>query len=171
MTRIWTVPFRQEQAAHDALRSGVRSGKPANATLSPGPGDGRSIPVRARTTIKHLPIVLFAAALAAGSANAQNATAGAAVFKSQCGICHAVTPGKNMIGPSLFGVVGRPAGTVPGFFYSPALKGSGLTWDVATLDRYLSSPATVVPHTIMTYGGLKEPQTRADLIAYLSTLH
>lgn len=124
--------------------------------------------------MKHLPIVLFAAAAvlaAAGPAKAGDAAAGAAVFKSQCGICHAVTQGRNMIGPSLFGLVGRPAGTVPGFYYSAAMKSSGLTWDAANLDRYLTSPATAVPHTIMTYGGLKDAQMRADLIAYLSTLH
>ena len=106
-----------------------------------------------------------------GPAAAQDAAAGAAVFKSQCGICHSVQPGRNMVGPSLFGVVGRRAGTIPGFHYSTANKDSGLTWDAATLDRYLTSPSTVVPHTIMTYAGLKDVQKRADLIAYLSTLH
>ena len=76
-----------------------------------------------------------------------------------------------MVGPSLFGIVGRKAGTIAGFHYSPANKDSGLTWDTATLDRYLTSPNTVVPHTIMTYAGLKDTQKRTDLIAYLSTLH
>jgi cytochrome c2 len=102
---------------------------------------------------------------------AQDAGAGMAVFKSQCSICHSVVAGRNMIGPSLFGVVGRPAGKEPGFHYSPANEKSGLTWDAATLDRYLTSPASVVPHTIMTYAGLKDAKKRADLIAYLATLH
>jgi len=121
--------------------------------------------------------VLFAACLggfawwSVGPATAQDAAAGAAVFKSQCSICHTVQSGRNLVGPSLFGVVGRPAGTIPGFHYSPANKTSGLTWDAATLDRYLTSPGTVVPHTIMTYAGLKDAQKRADLIAYLSTVH
>jgi cytochrome c len=121
--------------------------------------------------------ILFVACLggfawwSVGPATAQDAAAGAAVFKSQCGICHTVQPGRNMVGPSLFGVVGRPAGTIPGFHYSPANKTSGLTWDAATLDRYLTSPSTIVPHTIMTYAGLKDAQKRADLIAYLSTVH
>src|ERR1039458_7569343 len=75
------------------------------------------------------------------------------------------------IGPSLAGIVGRPAGQVPNFHYSPANKNSGVTWDEATLDRYLTSPGTVVPHTIMTYGGLKDADRRANLIAYLATLH
>ena len=122
-------------------------------------------------TLRHLPIVLVIAAIAAaGRAGAQDAAAGAAVFKSQCAICHAVTPDKNQVGPSLFAIVGRPAGISPGYRYSAATRNSGLTWDPATLDRYLTSPADVIEHTSMTYGGLREPRTRADLIAYLSTL-
>jgi cytochrome c len=108
---------------------------------------------------------------AVGPAQAQDAAAGAAVFKSQCGICHSVAAGKNLVGPSLFGIVGRKSGTIAGFHYSPANKASGLTFDAATLDRYLTSPGTVVPHTIMTYAGLKDAQKRKDLIAYLSTVH
>ena len=104
-------------------------------------------------------------------AMAQDATAGQAVFKSQCSICHAVTAGKNMTGPSLFDIVGRKAGQVAGFHYSDANKNSGLTWDTATLDKYLTSPKDVVPHTIMAYPGLKDAKKRADLIAYLATLH
>jgi cytochrome c len=97
--------------------------------------------------------------------------AGQAVFKSQCGICHAVQKGRNLNGPSLFGVVGRPAGQEPGFGYSEANKSSGLTWDAATLDRYLTAPREVIPHTLMSYGGLKDPVKRANLIAYLTTVH
>jgi cytochrome c2 len=107
---------------------------------------------------------------AIGPASAQSAGAGEAVFKSQCGICHSVQAGRNQIGPSLAGIVGQKAGQQPGFHYSPANKDSGLTWDEATLDRYLTSPGTVVPHTTMTYGGLKDAGKRADLIAYLATL-
>jgi len=124
-------------------------------------------------TLRRLLLATFVAGIAWSSvdrASAQDAAAGAAVFKSQCGICHSAQAGRNMIGPALFGVVGRPAGKVPGFHYSPANRDSGLTWDAATLDRYLTSPATVVPHTIMTYAGLKDAKKRADLIAYLSTL-
>jgi cytochrome c len=76
-----------------------------------------------------------------------------------------------MIGPSLAGIVGRKAGQQPDFHYSAANKGSGITWDAATLDRYLTSPQAVVPHTIMTYGGLKDATKRANLIAYLATVH
>jgi cytochrome c len=123
-------------------------------------------------------IALVAAALVAavviggaGAAWAQDADAGAGVFKAQCGVCHSVAQGKNMIGPSLFGVVGRPAGRSQGFAYSPANRASRLTWDPPTLDRYLASPQDVLPKTIMPYAGLKDDAQRADLIAYLETLH
>jgi cytochrome c len=108
---------------------------------------------------------------ASGAARAADAAAGEAVFKSQCSICHSVVAGRNQVGPSLAGIVGRKAGQVPNFHYSPANKDSGLTWDAATLDRYLTSPKDMVPHTIMTYGGLKDADKRANLIAYLATLH
>lgn len=103
-------------------------------------------------------------------AQAEDAEAGSKVFKIQCSACHAAVAGKKGIGPSLFGVVGRAAGTVPDFRYTDANKNSGLTWDAATLDRYLQAPRQVVPGTAMAYAGLKNDTQRADLIAYLITL-
>ncbi len=115
-----------------------------------------------------------AAAMALASlgspARAADPAAGKSVFNSYCSICHSVQPAKNMVGPSLFGVVGRQTGAVPGFHYSPANQGAHLTWDAATLDKYLHSPRTVIPGTTMTYAGLNDDTKRADLIAYLSTL-
>lgn len=96
---------------------------------------------------------------------------GRRIFQSQCSICHSPQPGRNVIGPSLFAVVGRHSGRIPGFQYSAANLRSGLTWNVTTLDRYLSAPQQVVPGTLMTYPGLKDARKRADLIAYLATLH
>ncbi len=101
---------------------------------------------------------------------AADPSAGKSVFNSACSICHSVQPGKNMVGPSLFGIVGRKTGSVPGFHYSPANQNANITWDQGTLDRYLQSPRSVIPGTIMTYGGLKDDAKRADLIAYLATL-
>ena len=118
-----------------------------------------------------MPIVAISIALAAASARAQDAAAGRQVFQSQCSICHSLQPGRNIIGPSLFGVVGRHSGRVPDFHYSAANLRSGLTWDSQTLDRYLSSPQQAVPGTLMTYPGLKESKLRSNLIAYLATLH
>jgi cytochrome c2 len=96
---------------------------------------------------------------------------GRQVFQTQCSICHTIQPNQSKIGPTLFGVVNRPAGQVAGFHYSEANKHSGLTWDPATLDRYLAAPRQVVPGTFMTFPGLKDPTLRADVIAFLETLH
>jgi hypothetical protein len=78
---------------------------------------------------------------------------------------------KNMVGPSLFGLIGRKSGSVAGFHYSAANKAADITWNADILDKYLTSPRDVVPGTIMTYAGLKDAGKRADLIAYLETLH
>ena len=106
----------------------------------------------------------------ASAAEAADPAAGKAVFSSTCSICHSVQPSKNMVGPSLFGLVGRKTGSVPGFHYSPANQNANLTWDDATLNKYLQSPRTVIPGTTMTYGGLKDDTKRSDLIAYLATV-
>jgi cytochrome c len=117
---------------------------------------------------------LIAGLLLAGSATAALAAdpaAGQKVFTAQCGICHAVVAGENRIGPTLFGVVGRPAGSVPGFNYTADHKKLGIAWDAATLDKYLANPRAMVPDTSMVYAGLKDDAERADLVAYLETLH
>ena len=106
----------------------------------------------------------------AGAAHAQDAAAGARVFRSQCSICHSPQPGRNIIGPSLFGVVGRHSGIIPDFHYSSANRASGLVWNPPTLDRYLTAPRDVVPGTLMSYPGLKDEHARNDLIAYLASL-
>jgi len=93
---------------------------------------------------------------------------GATVFK-KCLACHRIGPNaKNAVGPVLNGVVGRAAGTYPGYNYSNALKNSGLTWDEATLTKWVEGPRDLVPGTKMTFAGLKKPQDAADVIAYLA---
>jgi cytochrome c len=117
---------------------------------------------------------VIAGLLLAGSATAALAAdpaAGEKIFKTQCGICHAVVAGQNRIGPTLFGVVGRSSGGVPGFNYTADHKKLGVTWDAATLDKYLTNPRAMVPDTSMVYAGLKNDAERADLVAYLGTLH
>jgi cytochrome c len=84
-----------------------------------------------------------------------------------CSACHSIQAGQNMVGPSLHGIVNRHSGTVPGFHYSSANKNSGLVWTEQELYAYLENPQKVVPGTYMTYMGVKDPQQRADLIAYL----
>jgi cytochrome c len=87
----------------------------------------------------------------------------------QCRVCHSLEAGKNGIGPSLHGVIGQPAGKVAGFAYSPAMAASGLSWDEETLYRFVESPRKTVSGTKMAYAGMKDPQSRADLIAWLKT--
>jgi cytochrome c len=88
---------------------------------------------------------------------------------AQCMSCHTVEAGRNMIGPSLHGVVGRPAGSVAGYAYSPVLKASGLTWNEATLDKWIEAPAKLVPGTKMTFAGMSDPAKRKQLIDWLAT--
>jgi cytochrome c len=114
-------------------------------------------------------IVLAAMLGLARGAQAQDPSA-ERVFRSQYGRCHSPQPCGTIIGPRLFGVVGRHSGIVPGFRYCEANWHSGLTRDAATLDRHLAAPGKVVPGTLMTCPGLKDPKQRAGLIAYLSTL-
>ena len=85
-----------------------------------------------------------------------------------CQACHSLQAGANRVGPSLHGVVGRKAGSVPGFAYSPANRSSGLIWSEQQLYAYLEHPQKTVPGTYMTYTGVQDPQKRADLIAYLA---
>jgi cytochrome c len=106
----------------------------------------------------------------ATSALAADPTAGQQVFQTQCGVCHAVTEGKNGIGPTLFGVVGRRAGGVQDFQYTADHEKLGFTWTVAWLNKYLSNPRAMVPDTTMFYPGLKDSVQRANLVAYLATL-
>lgn len=116
-----------------------------------------------------LPLAL-AALFAAPAAHAADAEAGARVFRIQCGACHLVEAGKNRVGPSLAGIVGRKSGTVEGFRYSAANKGADITWTPEVLETYLTNPKAVVPGTTMAYVGLRNATQRADLIAYLETL-
>jgi cytochrome c len=95
-----------------------------------------------------------------------NAAAGKLVF-AQCRTCHVTDAGVNKTGPSLNGIIGRKAGTVPGFNYSPANAGSGITWTKEKLFQYLENPQRVIPKTKMIFAGIPDAQKRADLIAYL----
>ena len=105
----------------------------------------------------------------AGQAFAQDAAAGAEVFK-KCKVCHQIGDGaKNAVGPVLTGVVNRPAGTYPGYNYSDANKTSGITWDEATLAVYLKNPKAKVPGTKMTFPGLQSDDHIKNVIAYLKT--
>ena len=108
---------------------------------------------------------------AAGVASAQPAgdpAKGEQVFK-RCQACHVVNQPTNRVGPHLVGLIGRHSGSVEGFKYSDANKNSNVTWDEATLDKYLADPKAFMPGNKMAFPGLKKPEERADVIAYLKT--
>lgn len=96
---------------------------------------------------------------------------GADVFSEQCAECHSVRDGKHKKGPSVFGVVGRKAASLPGFEFSDALRNSGWVWDNDRLNFYLSQPAKKAnPGGKMKYDGLSDAKDLANLIAYLGTV-
>jgi cytochrome c len=124
---------------------------------------------RARPVLAGL---LLAAGLAAGSpATAADPGHGKSLFNAQCSVCHTASKGGGtLVGPNLFGVVGRSAGTLAGYSYSPAMKASGLKWSDEELQTYLAAPVKTLPGIKMTYNGVKNPAALDDLIAYLDTL-
>ena len=126
--------------------------------------------VRTQVATRLAAALAFATPALFGTAQAADAGAGERVFRTQCSACHSVQPGRNMVGPSLAGVVGRASGSVAGFHYSDANKSAGVKWTADVLDQYLLAPGDIVPGTTMTYPGLPNDTQRADLIAYLQTL-
>jgi alcohol dehydrogenase (cytochrome c) len=115
-------------------------------------------------------LMLVACSLFGGQASAAgDAAAGKTVFANQCSSCHTTEVGKNGFGPSLAGVLGRKAGSLAGFSYSPAMAQAGLTWDEKTLDLFLTSSTKEVPGTSMSVA-LPNASDRANVIAYLETL-
>lgn len=110
-----------------------------------------------------VPMLLAPTLLHAQSADGQR------LFQTRCASCHAVQAGQNRVGPSLAGMFGRKAGTVPGARYSEAMKSSDITWSEATLDAYLNDPRGLVPNTTMTVS-LRDAAQRSAVIAYLRGL-
>ncbi len=124
-----------------------------------------------RSKILRVAALMFVVAAAPALADGGNAATGKLVFL-QCQACHAVTPGAAaLVGPDLAGISGAKAGTRPGYDYSAALKNSGITWTSDKLDAWLTSPSALVPGTKMAFVGIDSPKLRADVIAYLATLH
>ena len=103
-------------------------------------------------------------ALAAG-----DSSAGQTVFATHCVACHSTQPGKNVVGPSLAGIVGSKSASVPGYDFSPAMKDANVTWDDANLDKYLANPTGFIHGTRMLIN-LPSDTDRQNVIAYLNTL-
>ncbi len=114
--------------------------------------------------------VILAAEPAAGTARAQGVADGAPYFAQHCQMCHTNTSGeRNGVGPNLFGVGNRKAGSIASFSYTPALKSSKLVWTQKTLDKFLTMPGAMVPGTMMVVS-IPDAGQRKALIAYLLTL-
>jgi cytochrome c len=122
--------------------------------------------------MKRITALAAFAALFAMPAHAEgDAAKGETVFK-KCMACHAPDSKTNKVGPHLGDVVGRKPGSVEGYNYSEAMKAfgaSGAVWDEATIDKYLENPKDFVPKNKMTFVGLKKPEERADVIAFLKS--
>ena len=142
----------QQAAAQSPAQAIAKSPEPTASTAMPAQTSGQAMP-----TTKP----------AVGPMTA-DAAAGRLVFR-KCQACHSLEPGKNGLGPSLAGIVGKKAGSGSNFNYSAAMKSSNLTWDIATLNTYLSDPQKAVPGNKMPFPGLKTESERSAVIAYLAT--
>jgi cytochrome c len=104
-------------------------------------------------------------------AAAQEESEGKVAFNNSCRTCHSFKAGDNRLGPSLHGIVGRKAGTLEGFAFSPSMKASGITWDEANLDKFISDPNAVVSgNKMQPFGGIADAGERKKIIDYLGTL-
>jgi len=124
--------------------------------------------------MKALSVLLMSALIGAGAflvtngaARAQDAAAGQKVY-AQCRACHSLDAGKNGLGPSLKGIIGRKAASAEGFkTYSPALQKSGLVWTEDNIKKYLADPKGFIPGNRMVYAGLKKPEDVENVIAFI----
>ena len=96
---------------------------------------------------------------------------GKVAFNNNCRTCHSFKEGDNRLGPTLHGIVGRKAGSIEGFQFSSAMKSSGITWDAATLDKFIANPDMVVHGNAMKpFGGIADASERTKIVDYLATL-
>ncbi|CAH1658416.1 Cytochrome c2 [Hyphomicrobiales bacterium] len=120
-------------------------------------------------TLAFAAVVAALGTLGAAPAHAQDAAAGEAVFR-KCRACHQVGEGaRNLVGPRLNGIIGRPAAAVEGYTYSPALKEAGLTWDDANLKHWLQNPRDFLRGTKMIFSGLPKDADVDNLLTYLKS--
>jgi len=117
-------------------------------------------------------IALLLTLLLVATANAAGDPArGAEVFRQNCSDCHSREPGETRTGPTLFSVVGRPAGSIVEYPYSVAMRHSGLVWTPDHLMLYLRAPRKYLPGVKMSFPGLRDKKDREDVVAFLGTLH
>jgi cytochrome c len=118
--------------------------------------------------MRHLALVAVGLVVSTGSALAQDVAAGETAFR-KCAPCHSIGPdAANKVGPELNALDGRKAGTVDGFNYSDANKGSGITWNEAAFKEYIKDPRAKVPGTKMIFAGIKSQTELDNLWTYVS---
>ncbi len=135
-------------------------------TAGPGSAAGPA-PTAAPPTDAAKKAILAALPAAYQTADLENGQAKFALCKS----CHtAVAGGESAVGPNLYGVFGRKAGSLPGFVYSDGVKALGYAWDAERIDKWINNPRAVVSGTKMTFAGLESSKDRVDVVAYLKVL-
>jgi cytochrome c len=115
--------------------------------------------------VKQIALAAALVLVAGAAAAAQGDPRRGEELYARCAACHSLA--QDRVGPRHCGLLGRRAGGVPGFDYSPEMKKSGIVWTVQALDRFLAAPTQRVPGTTMTYAGVADERERADLISYL----
>jgi cytochrome c len=121
--------------------------------------------ITSRTKLACTVLLALSAAMALAKADG-DAARGEGKFE-ECASCHTLAAGQNGVGPSLHGLIGRKAGEVADFRYTPSMKRSGITWTARTLDEFIADPQKAVPGNRMPFAGMPDAADRADLIAYL----
>ncbi|MDB5584455.1 MAG: hypothetical protein JWR80_9631 [Bradyrhizobium sp.] len=134
----------------------------------------RDVPMRRRNRVFLISALSGMAILSSPSALPQpspgvDANSGQQAFNNACRTCHMAREGDNRLGPNLFKVVGRKAGSLPGYAFSSAMKQAGFDWDEEKLDRFIANPDQVVPgNNMKPYGGLSSSDDRKKIIAFLA---
>jgi cytochrome c len=114
---------------------------------------------------------ILASADMAVAQSAPNAADPQVAFNNHCRTCHSAQPGDNRLGPALHGVIGRKAGSVDGFAYSPGFKTTDVVWDEAKMDQFITNPNSLFPGSNMsTFSGVPNAGDRKAIIEYLKTL-
>lgn len=156
-------PAKEEPAA-EATGTEETAQEPAEAQAEQAPADAAEAPSATGTDAAPADT-----AAADGTAIAGDVEKGKKVFR-KCAACHKLEEGKNVVGPSLYGVVGRPVASVDGYKYSSALTDLGGEWTPDRLDEYLAKPSEYAPGNKMTFSGLSKEDDRQNVIAYLNSI-
>jgi cytochrome c len=122
-------------------------------------------------TLRHVSPIFALLSLSAAAVADTGGGDAQITFNNSCRTCHSINEGDHRLGPSLHGVVGRKAGSIEGYAFSPAMQSAGIVWSEENLDRFIASPDAVVHGNAMKpYGGIDDAKQRAEIVGYLKTL-